>query len=185
MGLCMTAADLCSSYKQWEVQRSNVSIIMEEFFQQVIEQPFLSSCFSSLLSLSLAIHRSLIRKQHLLTTHRSLFLKKNSALSPVALRENEILRREKVAADGNIFLSFALTRAFIVLQCSIVCIRVFYASSRRLQSLSMTSADLCAMYKPWPIQQTIVSTIMDEFWEEVCFSILSLLLSSNRSDDKH
>ena len=36
MGLSMTAADLCSSYKQWEVQRSNVSIIMEEFFQQVI-----------------------------------------------------------------------------------------------------------------------------------------------------
>lgn len=46
----------------------------------------------------------------------------------------------------------------------------FYASSRRLQSLSMTSADLCAMYKPWHVQQTIVSTIMDEFWEEVCFS---------------
>ena len=37
MGLSMTAADLCSSYKQWEVQRSNVSIIMEEFFQQVID----------------------------------------------------------------------------------------------------------------------------------------------------
>jgi len=36
MGLSMTAADLCSSYKQWDVQRSNVSIIMEEFFQQVI-----------------------------------------------------------------------------------------------------------------------------------------------------
>ena len=36
MGHSMTAADLCSSYKQWEVQRSNVSIIMEEFFQQVI-----------------------------------------------------------------------------------------------------------------------------------------------------
>ncbi|CAF3387702.1 unnamed protein product [Rotaria socialis] len=34
MGLSMTAADLCSSFKQWEVQRSNVSIIMEEFFQQ-------------------------------------------------------------------------------------------------------------------------------------------------------
>ncbi len=46
---------------------------------------------------------------------------------------------------------------------------MFYASSRRLQSLSMTSADLCAMYKPWPVQQTVVSTIMDEFWEEVCF----------------
>jgi len=37
MGLSMTAADLCSSFKQWEVQRSNVSIIMEEFFQQVIQ----------------------------------------------------------------------------------------------------------------------------------------------------
>ncbi|CAF0762810.1 unnamed protein product [Rotaria sp. Silwood1] len=37
---------------------------------------------------------------------------------------------------------------------------------RRLQSLSMTSADLCAMYKPWHIQQNIVSVIMDEFWEE-------------------
>jgi len=37
MGLSMTAADLCSSYKQWEVQRSNVSIIMEEFFLQVID----------------------------------------------------------------------------------------------------------------------------------------------------
>ncbi|CAF3318661.1 unnamed protein product [Rotaria socialis] len=37
---------------------------------------------------------------------------------------------------------------------------------RRLQSLSMTSADLCAMYKPWLIQQNIVSIIMDEFWEE-------------------
>jgi hypothetical protein len=45
MGLCMTAADLCSSFKQWDVQRSNVSIIMEEFFQQVIY-----------LSLSLAIY---------------------------------------------------------------------------------------------------------------------------------
>jgi len=30
----------------------------------------------------------------------------------------------------------------------------------------MTSADLCAMYKPWTVQQNIVSTIMDEFWEE-------------------
>ncbi|CAF1554160.1 unnamed protein product [Rotaria magnacalcarata] len=37
---------------------------------------------------------------------------------------------------------------------------------RRLQSLSMTSADLCAMYKPWHIQKNIVSIIMDEFWEE-------------------
>jgi len=38
MGLSMTAADLCSSFKQWEVQRSNVSIIMEEFFQQGDEE---------------------------------------------------------------------------------------------------------------------------------------------------
>jgi len=30
----------------------------------------------------------------------------------------------------------------------------------------MTSADLCAMYKPWDVQQNVVSTIMDEFWEE-------------------
>ncbi|CAF1123550.1 unnamed protein product [Adineta ricciae] len=37
---------------------------------------------------------------------------------------------------------------------------------RRLQSIAMTSADLCAMYKPWQVQQEIVSTIMDEFWEE-------------------
>jgi hypothetical protein len=43
----MTAADLCSSYKQWEVQRSNVNIIMEEFFQQVID--FSCSSSSSLL----------------------------------------------------------------------------------------------------------------------------------------
>jgi len=34
LGISMTAADLCSSYKEWEVQRSNVNIIMEEFFQQ-------------------------------------------------------------------------------------------------------------------------------------------------------
>lgn len=46
MGHSMTAADLCSSYKQWEVQRSNVSIIMEEFFQQVIT--LISSPSSSL-----------------------------------------------------------------------------------------------------------------------------------------
>jgi hypothetical protein len=46
----MTAADLCSSFKQWDVQRSNVSIIMEEFFQQVIDILMLY------LSLSLAIY---------------------------------------------------------------------------------------------------------------------------------
>ncbi|UJR10547.1 hypothetical protein I4U23_014747 [Adineta vaga] len=38
MGLSMTAADLCSSFKHWAVQRSNVSIIMEEFFQQGDEE---------------------------------------------------------------------------------------------------------------------------------------------------
>ena len=48
-------------------------------------------------------------------------------------------------------------------------------SSQRLQSLSMTSVDLCAMYKPWHVQQEIVSTIMDEFWEEVWFARLLLL----------
>ncbi|CAF3351916.1 unnamed protein product [Rotaria sp. Silwood1] len=37
---------------------------------------------------------------------------------------------------------------------------------QRLQSLSMTAVDLCAMYKPWPIQQNVVNTIMDEFWQE-------------------
>jgi hypothetical protein len=66
----------------------------------------------------------------------------------------------------------------------------FYASSRRLQSLSMTSADLCAMYKPWHVQQTVVSTIMDEFWEEVCFLyvylylLLSSMLSNMRETEK-
>ncbi|CAF3374974.1 unnamed protein product [Rotaria sp. Silwood1] len=30
----------------------------------------------------------------------------------------------------------------------------------------MTAVDLCAMYKPWPIQQNVVNTIMDEFWQE-------------------
>jgi hypothetical protein len=49
----MTAADLCSSYKQWEVQRLNVSIIMEEFFQQVID--FISSLFFFVISLSLSL----------------------------------------------------------------------------------------------------------------------------------
>ena len=38
----------------------------------------------------------------------------------------------------------------------------------------MTSVDLCAMYKPWEVQQSVVSTIMDEFWEEVCFFDFSL-----------
>ena len=60
MGLCMTAADLCSSYKQWEVQRSNVSIIMEEFFQQVIEHIYIFcflSCFF-FFSLSLSCYSS-------------------------------------------------------------------------------------------------------------------------------
>lgn len=54
MGHSMTAADLCSSYKQWEVQRSNVNIIMEEFFQQVI----LLTSDSLPLSISLSLARS-------------------------------------------------------------------------------------------------------------------------------
>jgi hypothetical protein len=52
----MTAADLCSSFKQWEVQRSNVSIIMEEFFQQVIHYLILFNALS--VSLALFIHIS-------------------------------------------------------------------------------------------------------------------------------
>jgi hypothetical protein len=32
----------------------------------------------------------------------------------------------------------------------------------------MTAVDLCAMYKPWHVQENVVSTIMDEFWQEVC-----------------
>jgi hypothetical protein len=63
----MTAADLCSSFKQWEVQRSNVSIIMEEFFQQVIHYLILFNALS--VSLSLAIYSYFTRKQHLLTTN--------------------------------------------------------------------------------------------------------------------
>jgi hypothetical protein len=49
--------------------------------------------------------------------------------------------------------------------CSIV--SLISASSQRLQSLSMTSVDLCAMYKPWDVQEDVVTTIMDEFWQEV------------------
>ncbi|CAF1370322.1 unnamed protein product, partial [Didymodactylos carnosus] len=37
---------------------------------------------------------------------------------------------------------------------------------KSVQSLAMTAADLCAMYKPWAIQENVVSTIMDEFWQE-------------------
>jgi len=45
----------------------------------------------------------------------------------------------------------------------------------------MTSVDLCAMYKPWRIQENIVNTIMDEFWQEVCFFFsLTLLKESKR-----
>jgi hypothetical protein len=51
----MTAADLCSSYKQWDVQRSNVSIIMEEFFQQVIDYFILFRALSVSLSLLLSL----------------------------------------------------------------------------------------------------------------------------------
>lgn len=36
----------------------------------------------------------------------------------------------------------------------------------------MTSVDLCAMYKPWLVQEDVVSTIMDEFWQEVCLILL-------------
>ncbi len=32
----------------------------------------------------------------------------------------------------------------------------------------MTSADLCAVYKPWDVQKRIVNILMDEFWQEVC-----------------
>lgn len=56
MGLSMTAADLCSSFKQWEVQRSNVSIITEEFFQQVI-QMIRNLVLQRSISLSLALWR--------------------------------------------------------------------------------------------------------------------------------
>jgi hypothetical protein len=47
MGLSMTAADICSSHKQWEVQRFNVSVIVEEFFLQVTNYYplIISSCF--------------------------------------------------------------------------------------------------------------------------------------------
>jgi hypothetical protein len=46
----------------------------------------------------------------------------------------------------------------------------------------MTAVDLCAMYNPWHIQENIVSTIMDEFWQEVWvffFKYILLLISSN------
>ena len=35
MAMCMTAADLCSMYKQWDVQLKLVDVIMEEFWLQV------------------------------------------------------------------------------------------------------------------------------------------------------
>jgi hypothetical protein len=54
----MTAADLSSSYKQWDVQRSNVSIIMEEFFQQVIDYLIHILALSVSLLLLLCIHIS-------------------------------------------------------------------------------------------------------------------------------
>ncbi len=60
----MTAADLCSSYKQWEVQRSNVSIIMEEFFQQVID--FIPSLIHSLLLCKLIITNTMGRNSRFL-----------------------------------------------------------------------------------------------------------------------
>ena len=53
-----------------------------------------------------------------------------------------------------------------------------------LQSLSMTSVDLCAMYKPWLVQESVVSTIMDEFWQEVClFSFLHSRAKENERDE--
>ncbi|XP_074640630.1 putative 3',5'-cyclic phosphodiesterase pde-5 isoform X4 [Tubulanus polymorphus] len=38
MELCMTAADLCSMYKPWKMQKDVVHIIMEEFWQQGDEE---------------------------------------------------------------------------------------------------------------------------------------------------
>lgn len=35
MATCMTAADLCSMYKPWDLQVQLVHVIMEEFWQQV------------------------------------------------------------------------------------------------------------------------------------------------------
>ena len=49
----------------------------------------------------------------------------------------------------------------------------------------MTSVDLCAMYKPWEVQQNVVSTIMDEFWEEVRLFDLSLLLVHTEARHMH
>ncbi len=49
----------------------------------------------------------------------------------------------------------------------IVCFSFFLSSSEDIQSLLMTSVDLCAMYKTWDVQRNIVNTIMDEFWLEV------------------
>lgn len=51
---------------------------------------------------------------------------------------------------------------------SIHIVHLFSDSSECLQSLCMTSVDLCAMYKPWSVQKDVVITIMDEFWEQVC-----------------
>lgn len=31
----------------------------------------------------------------------------------------------------------------------------------------MTACDLCAMFKPWDIQQSLVYIMMEEFWEQV------------------
>ena len=35
MAACMTASDLCSMYKPWDLQVQLVHVIMEEFWQQV------------------------------------------------------------------------------------------------------------------------------------------------------
>jgi hypothetical protein len=46
----------------------------------------------------------------------------------------------------------------------------------------MTSVDLCAMYKSWCIQENIVSAIMDEFWQEVCFFFSNISEREQESD---
>jgi hypothetical protein len=50
----------------------------------------------------------------------------------------------------------------------VFCMYIYLLSSQCLQAVSMTAADLCTMYKPWKVQEKIVYTIMDEFWQEVC-----------------
>lgn len=59
---------------------------------------------------------------------------------------------------------------------------LIFVSSEDLQSLSMTAVDLCAMYKPWHVQEKIVSTIMDEFWQEVCALLFSFFLTKSKRE---